>query len=775
MKRRALRLRLKVIISAALMAIIPVILLGITTYLISSHSLMVEIGQANRDTMKQIQERIDSMLIGTDKIVLQHAYSPTLKDFTKLANPFENPQKFQDVMTILTSMEVLINDVDSVYLYLKNSSLIVSPSGGLTSADKLDSHVMEAISTATEPFFWLDRKSESTVPRGGSHVVTLIRAISDSSDKTSGYLIININERAFFKIIQNMQLGNREMIIITPSNHIFSDWNKHLLTNDFLAYPFIRNLIASEDAEKFGVERIRGENTEEDLMVNYIKSPYNDWKYISVIPYEVLTSPFRWIKQMIIAACCLLILISLAAAVGLSKRFSTIIANLLELMKSIGGSMPQPAKEMDEFGLIRHYAESFQTTKESLVRQVQESMPLLQANFIQTLLTSTLDASELQNKLEYYNIPTQYPCYSVLCIELDHLRGQTESDVNLFVYAAINITREIIRERADGVVVKTPDNHIAVIINHGNEKDHEQELQGEIFLISDQIREVIESLLHITATIGVGNYYYSAQKIHLAYREALEALQYQLVEGSGRVLFIGRVQPSSAVTVYPTQQEQSILNQIKLGNLDQICHFLDQFTCHLKKADPLNYEHVRQSFTQLIASSLRMVYELDPVSGPSLFSYNLYQRVHKCRTTEQIVLWLKREVYPPIVELINRRRMQRKHDTVEHVLEYIHLRYDSDLSLPLLAELVSMPVSHFSSMFKEEVGMTVSDYIIAFRMEKAKELLATSELKVSEIADRMRYNNSQNFIRMFKKVTGLTPGEYRLHESPLKDALEGMQ
>jgi len=82
-----------------------------------------------------------------------------------------------------------------------------------------------------------------------------------------------------------------------------------------------------------------------------------------------------------------------------------------------------------------------------------------------------------------------------------------------------------------------------------------------------------------------------------------------------------------------------------------------------------------------------------------------------------------------------------------------------------MADLLSMPLAQFSLQFKEQVGMTFSDYMIAYRMEKAKELLTTTGLKVSEIAERLRYQNSQNFIRMFKKFTKTTPGEYRARHS----------
>ncbi|MDF2962215.1 MAG: AraC family transcriptional regulator [Paenibacillus sp.] len=750
-------LRLKVIIAASLLAIVPVILLGLTTYMIASHSLMEEIGKANRDTMKQIQERIDTMLVTIDKIVLQHAYSPVFKEFLSLSNPYEDPQKFKAVMTVLTSMEVLISDVDSVYLYMNEQNLIVSPSGGLTSASKLDPYILENITAKTRPFFWLDQKSDSSLPRGGSHVVTLVRNLTDSSDKLLGSLIININERAFFKIIRNMQLGNREMLIITPSSNIFSDWNKQILKEDFLQYPFIQRIITTSQNEEIFLQPADNE----DMVVNYLKSPYNEWKYVSVVPYEELTLPFQQIKQTILAACILLIIISLTAAAGLSKRYFSVVHNLLELMKKIGGSTPQPHKEMDEFGLIRHYVESIQSTKNSLEQQIQESMPLLRANFIQRLLTAQLDASEIQDKLDYYHIPTHYPYFSVICIELDNLRGQTEQDVNLFLYAAINIAGEIVSHHADGMVVKTQEEHIAVIVNHGLTGMAKHESQAEIFHIAEEIREVIERLLNITATIGVGHYYNSVEHIHTSYRESIKALQYQLVEGNGRVLFIDRVHPGLTDHVYPIEQEQLILNHIKMGNLSQIYQHTDDFAVLLKKQEHLSYDHVRQTFTQLIAASLRTLYELDPAGGPSLFTYNLYQRLNKFRTIDQMVNWLKHEVFPTIVQHITHRRSQRNHETIEKALEYIHTHYDEDLSQPYLADLLSIPVSHFSHMFKDQVGMTFTDYIIAYRIEKAKELLATTDMKVSEIADRLRYNNSQNFIRMFKKITTITPGEYR--------------
>lgn len=54
-----------------------------------------------------------------------------------------------------------------------------------------------------------------------------------------------------------------------------------------------------------------------------------------------------------------------------------------------------------------------------------------------------------------------------------------------------------------------------------------------------------------------------------------------------------------------------------------------------------------------------------------------------------------------------------------------------------------------------------SDYLAQYRIDMAKRWLLETNMKISEIADRLKYKNSENFIRFFKKITGVTPGKYR--------------
>lgn len=753
--------RLKVLLAASLFSIVPVIVLGVITYMIASTSMMQEIGKTNKETMRQIQERIDKLLVTDDKIVLQQAFNPTLTDFLKSPDPYGDIALFKNVTTILNSMETLIENVDSVYLYMKKQQLAVSPSEGIVKASKLDAELLQRINESKQPYFWLDRKTTASTPRGGSHVVTLVRRLPVTSDQALGYLIINLNERAFFEVFRSMHLGTSgEMIIITPSGNIFSDWNKTLLNREFFDYPFTHDLMESDLPESFGELKIDGRR----MLVNSLKSSYNDWRYVSIVPLSELTIHIQSIKKTTIVICLALILVSLFAAILLSQRLFRVISGVVETIRSIGKfNQPSPHK-MDEFGLIRYYVESLQSENSQLESQIQQSMPLLRANFIQRLLTEPFRQGEFGEKLDYYQVPATYPYYTALCVELDNLRGQSEQDVNLFLYAAMNIAKEIISHHTDGMVVRMQSEQIAIVINHGPRDGEASQAQSDIFRISEEIRGGIDRVLHVTATIGVGHSYTGIENVHRSYKEAVEAIKYQLIVGTGTVLFIDRVNPEAAVYYYPVEQEQLILTNLKLGNLDQIETAVDDFAEALK-AEEVKIDQVRQSFVQLLAASQRTLYELDPNGGPKLFTDNVYQTLNGFKTIEHIKQWLKTNILLTAVTHIRLLRSERNSQTTEKVLEYIHEHYDEDLSQPQLADMVMMPVSHFSSLFKQEVGVTFTEYIIGYRIEKAKELLTQTDLKVSDIADRLRYNNSQNFIRTFKRVTGITPGEYRLKHS----------
>jgi len=98
---------------------------------------------------------------------------------------------------------------------------------------------------------------------------------------------------------------------------------------------------------------------------------------------------------------------------------------------------------------------------------------------------------------------------------------------------------------------------------------------------------------------------------------------------------------------------------------------------------------------------------------------------------------------------------------IERVLAFLHENYQEDITMEQAAEYVNLSPFYFSKMFKLHSGETFSDYLTRLRIDQAKRLIANQDLSLKEICFKVGYKDPNYFSRVFKKVTGLTPTEYR--------------
>lgn len=98
---------------------------------------------------------------------------------------------------------------------------------------------------------------------------------------------------------------------------------------------------------------------------------------------------------------------------------------------------------------------------------------------------------------------------------------------------------------------------------------------------------------------------------------------------------------------------------------------------------------------------------------------------------------------------------------IKSACDFIHTHYQDDLTLTQMAEFTNVSISHFGSLFKRYTGESLIVYINQVRVEKAKELLRSSDDKIYLIAEKVGFSSQHYFIRVFKNVTGMSPNEYR--------------
>lgn len=94
-------------------------------------------------------------------------------------------------------------------------------------------------------------------------------------------------------------------------------------------------------------------------------------------------------------------------------------------------------------------------------------------------------------------------------------------------------------------------------------------------------------------------------------------------------------------------------------------------------------------------------------------------------------------------------------------IHYIHSALPGDITLQEVAAKVHLNSSYLSQLFKQHMKVNFTDYVMEKRMEKAKQLLSQTTLRVSEIAERVGYSDLAYFSNTYKRLTGMTPSEYR--------------
>jgi two-component system, response regulator YesN len=132
--------------------------------------------------------------------------------------------------------------------------------------------------------------------------------------------------------------------------------------------------------------------------------------------------------------------------------------------------------------------------------------------------------------------------------------------------------------------------------------------------------------------------------------------------------------------------------------------------------------------------------------------------VRSSRTYEELATWIDMQLQPV---LTHQRGAATPRQLVRALVALVHTAYADDISLQAFSAEHNVSLAYFSRLFKVEVGMTFSDYLTQVRIEKAKELLARQDLRLSDISVLVGYDDPKYFGQIFRKVAGVSPLDYQ--------------
>ena len=135
---------------------------------------------------------------------------------------------------------------------------------------------------------------------------------------------------------------------------------------------------------------------------------------------------------------------------------------------------------------------------------------------------------------------------------------------------------------------------------------------------------------------------------------------------------------------------------------------------------------------------------------------NIY-RAGQLREIHQLVLNLCSQT----AHSFERQRNIKSRKLAHNIAEYLQIHFSQDLSLEQIAEEFSYTSPYLNRILKIYYNTTFYDMLTEIRIKNAKQMLENTDMQIHQISEAVGYSNTQSFIRMFKKIVGMTPGEYR--------------
>ena len=267
----------------------------------------------------------------------------------------------------------------------------------------------------------------------------------------------------------------------------------------------------------------------------------------------------------------------------------------------------------------------------------------------------------------------------------------------------------------------------------------------------------------------------SARKIH----EAAEFLYILLYETAGldpRVIQWRRqraqqqssisqvIQESKELDLdqpYPYQAEQELIAKVKLGDRTGAKEILNSLLGKILFQYPADMNLLKARLVELLSVLSRAAAQ-GGVDINVLLNKNLdyINKVLNINTQEDLCAWISRAL-DDFTESVYTSQDARKMSQLRPAVEYMDCNFDRPLTLADIARAAHLSVSRLAHLFREQMGITLIDYLTNVRINHAKRMLLTTDLNCTRICFEVGYNNQSYFTRTFRQITGMTPRQFR--------------
>ena len=219
---------------------------------------------------------------------------------------------------------------------------------------------------------------------------------------------------------------------------------------------------------------------------------------------------------------------------------------------------------------------------------------------------------------------------------------------------------------------------------------------------------------------------------------------------------------------YPIQKEKELLSLISLGCGGEAKELLNEILGHIFISAGGNLEIIKARVLELVILLSRAALEggadVEQIFG---LNFNYLRQIHDFKTQEELNLWLIR-IMSRFTDLVFDLKDVKHVDVIMRAVEYIKQNYMKKITLEDVAKYTYLSPSYFSKVFKEEMKQNFNSYLNQVRVEMSKKLLLNEDNSLVDVAIAIGYEDQSYFTKVFKKITGVSPGKYKESRGKVK-------
>ncbi|MGP4041131.1 helix-turn-helix domain-containing protein [Gracilibacillus sp. D59] len=737
---------------------VPVIITGILSYIQSSDAIMDLSNTEKQQNIKQIQSNVEQVLKYVELSTVHFINSGQAEE---LLNKDINRESYIDIRKLNNDLAELQNvdyGIEDIVFANLDERWLINNNGIILLNKETTNRIYNTYLNGPGKTHWfIEDWDQITLPNetrnNCSQYIYLVKKLPLNSTKSTGLISIFMPSCKLTNIMTKSK--NQESFMILDQHRQIIAHSNPEYTGDFqtIPEPLINKITQTNMKNQFNFS-----HNDTAFKVTHHTSDYNNWTYISFVKIDDLQEKSNSIGWLTLLVVSVLLMISIAFAyIGSNVIYKPI----KKLRNSICSNVHPVDQDKNEFEMIESHIDKLLNHNSQLTKKTQNHVTQLKQLFMIRLLQGKINDDEINYKLKTYKYPDKWNWLICFSIKIDAINQKkfNENDQDLILFAINNLLEDLIPidQRLSPIVFNETQTTI-ILIDSDNDTTYTKKINQTV----ETIQQKVQEYFNINISIGISNRFKHLIETEKAYQESNEALKYRLKTKDSSVIFYKNLDRSySKLAPYPTAIINKILDSIKISDYQNA----SKETMNLFEfIERNNIKH--QHLTIILSRFLYELFELKELLGihlEDLDSLDMINHYHSLKSLEETKRWIMDDVVQTIIIRLDAKNNNKEKNISDKVIQFIKENYNTKITLDIIAEHLHYNPNYLGNIFQKETDCTFSEYLINYRISKAKLWLLSTDMSVKDIALQLQYKNSQNFIRSFRKLEGITPGKYRLN------------